>query len=142
MEDMASVKHRPVTDEEFRAAQRRGFEERWLSATHVSYDAARAELVVQLYSGATVAIPRTFFPQINHATPEQLTNVELSPAGWLIVFPALDADYSVIGLLREIFGLTEQQRRAGATKSPARAAASRANGKKGGRPRNGAGSTK
>jgi hypothetical protein len=61
--------------------------------------------------------------------------VELSPAGWLIVFPALDADYSVAGLLREIFGFTAQQRRAGATKSPARAAASRANGKKGGRPK-------
>jgi hypothetical protein len=135
MEDMASVKHRPVTDEEFEAAEQRGFEERWLSATHVSYDSARAEVVLQLYSGVTVRIPRRFFAHIGHATAAELANVELSPAGWLIVFPALDADYSVAGLLREIFGLTAQQRRAGATKSPARAAASRANGKKGGRPK-------
>ncbi|HEV2739422.1 MAG TPA: DUF2442 domain-containing protein [Candidatus Elarobacter sp.] len=135
MEDMASVKRRPVTDEEFDAAARRGFEERWLSATRVSYDASRSEVVVQLYSGVTVAVPRRFFPHIQHATAAELTNVELSPAGWLIVFPALDADYSVAGLLREIFGLTEQQRRAGATKSLARAAASRENGKKGGRPK-------
>jgi hypothetical protein len=135
MKDMASVKHRVVTDEEFQAAERRGFEERWLAAVRVSYDASRAEIVVQLYSGVTVAIPRRFFRYIEHATVEELTNVELSPAGWFIVFPALDADYSVAGLLREIFGLTEQQRRAGATKSPARAAASRLNGKKGGRPK-------
>jgi hypothetical protein len=135
MDDMASVRRLPVTDDEFQAAKRRGFEERWLSATHVSYDASRGEIVLRLYSGATVTIPRSFFPQIEHATAEELANVELSPAGWLIVFPALDADYSVVGLLRDVFGLTEQQRRAGATKSPARAAASRANGKKGGRPK-------
>lgn len=135
MEVMASVKHRPVTDDEFEAAKRRGFEERWLSATHVSYDAARSAVDLQLYSGVTVTIPRSFFAHIEHATAADLANVELSPAGWLIVFPALDADYSVAGLLREIFGLTAQQRRAGATKSPARAAASRANGKKGGRPK-------
>ena len=137
MEDMASVKRRPVTDEEFHAAERRGFEERWLSATCVSYDSARAEVVLELFSGVTIAIPRRFFPQVDHATASDLENVELSPAGWLIVFPALDADYSVAGLLREIFGLTEQQRRAGATKSAARAAASRTNGKKGGRPKKG-----
>ena len=135
MEDMASVRRRPRTDDEFRTAERRGVEERRLSATHVSYDAPRAEILLRLYSGATVTIPRRFFFQIEHATDSELANVELSPAGWLIVFPALDADYSVVGLLRDVFGLTEQRRRAGATKSPARAAASRANGKKGGRPK-------
>jgi hypothetical protein len=49
---------------------------------------------------------------------------------------ALDIDLSIPGLLAGLFGTTAYiARRAGRTKSPAKASAARVNGAKGGRPR-------
>jgi hypothetical protein len=74
-------------------------------------------------------------PVFASAEPRDLTDVELSPMGSSIRFPLLDADFAVQALIRHAFGVNEANRIAGATKSPARAAASRSNGAKGGRPR-------
>lgn len=61
------------------------------------------------------------------------------PAGTGISWPQLDVDVSVPGLAMEIFGsktwMRELAKRAGSATSAAKAAAARANGKKGGRPR-------
>ena len=132
---MASVKRHVPTDAEIEAARRLATEERPKSAVAAKYDKASDEVVLRHYCGATVHIPRKLFPHIETALPRELADIELTPTGTGIRFPALDADYSVPGLLRTIFGLSEGNRRAGATRSSARAAASRKNGKKGGRPK-------
>ena len=70
------------------------------------------------------------------ATDDQLAAVEILGNGYGLHWEALDADISVPGLLAGIFGTKAYMARlAGRTKSPAKAAAARANGAKGGRPR-------
>jgi hypothetical protein len=69
-----------------------------------------------------------------------LADVEIAGAGHALHWPQLDADFTVPGLLMGVFGTrawmaSEFARRAGQAKSPAKAAAARANGRKGGRPR-------
>jgi hypothetical protein len=65
--------------------------------------------------------------------------IEISPAGWGLHFPKLDADVYVPALFEGIYGskawMKQLASRAGSVKSEAKAATSRENGKKGGRPR-------
>jgi hypothetical protein len=74
--------------------------------------------------------------RINSVDRSFASAVEVSPLGTSLRFPRLDADFAVHALIRRAFGANEGYRRAGATKSPARAAGSPENGKKRGRPRN------
>ena len=78
-------------------------------------------------------------PALASATPEQLADVELGPGGSGLQWEALDVDLSVAGLLLSSLGrsqkLSELARITGQVSTPAKAAAARANGAKGGRPR-------
>ena len=88
-----------------------------------------------LKSGAIVNLPVAAISELAKATPSQLAKLHLLPTGAAIEQRELDIDLSVPGLLRDALGFGEiQQRRAARTKTPAKAAASRANGAKGGRP--------
>jgi hypothetical protein len=74
------------------------------------------------------------------ATPSELANIEISPSGLGIHFPRVDADLYVPGLLSGMFGsktfmAAELGRAGGKTRSAAKSAAARANGRRGGRPR-------
>jgi hypothetical protein len=70
------------------------------------------------------------------ATDEDLAAVEILGAGYGLHWEALDVDLSIPGLLAGLFGTKAYMaRRAGQAKSPAKAAAARENGRKGGRPR-------
>jgi hypothetical protein len=126
------------TDAELEAAAERGrvaqqSEPRALSAR---YDAKAERIVVELTSGATFAFPPTLVQGLAGATPEQLADIQLSPIGYGLHWPQLDEDYSVPGLMNGLFGTAKWlAARAGRTPSPAKAAAARANGRKGGRPR-------
>ena len=69
-----------------------------------------------------------------------LANVEVDGEGFILHWPALEADLFVPALVAALFGTrawmaAASARHAGAAKSPAKAAAARANGAKGGRPR-------
>jgi hypothetical protein len=134
MEQVARVKRVP-TDAEIEAARARGRLEMAASAASVAYDRRRDVIVVTMRSGAIATIPRTLIPVVAEAEPRSVADVELSPLGSSLRFPSLDADFAVLGLIRRVFGVNEANRIAGATKTPARATASRANGAKGGRPR-------
>jgi hypothetical protein len=95
--------------------------------------------MMELSSGIIFGFPASSIPALAKATPAQLVAVELSPGGGGLHWEQLDADLSVPGLLLSAIGrsqkLTELARLAGQTKSFAKAAASRENGAKGGRPR-------
>jgi hypothetical protein len=104
-------------------------------ATRAEFDRKRDALIFTMRSGAVATIPRMLVPLVADADPRLANHVELSPMGTSVRFPRLDADFAVQGLIRHAFGVNETNRIAGSTRSPARARASRANGRKGGRPR-------
>jgi hypothetical protein len=73
---------------------------------------------------------------LEEATDEQLAEIKILGAGYGLHWEALDADLSIPGLLAGLFGTKAYMaRQAGQATSPAKAAAARANGAKGGRPR-------
>jgi hypothetical protein len=123
-----------LTAVEVEAARELGKAEMAAGAISADYDPRRDALVLTMRSGASALIPRSLIPVVADADPQLAADIELSPMGTSIRFPALDADFAVQGLIRRAFGVNEANRIAGATKSSARAAASRANGRKGGRP--------
>ncbi len=130
---MARIK-REVSSEEIVAARARGRDEMAGAAATATYDRRRDVIVITMRSGAIASIPRILIPIVSDAGRRAAADVELSPMGSSLRFPSLDADFAVQGLIRHVFGVNEMNRIAGATKSSARAAASRANGAKGGRP--------
>jgi hypothetical protein len=127
-----------ITNAEFEAASRRGrriavHEPRAASAR---YDRRRDRIVVELTNGCTFAFPPQLAQGLAEASAEQLSQVEVLGAGYGLHWEALDIDFTVPGLLAGIFGTrSHMARMAGRTTSPAKAAAARANGAKGGRPR-------
>ena len=131
---MARLK-RVSTDAEIAAARARGRAEMATGAAMVANDRRRDAIVVTMRSGAIATIPRTLIPVVAEAAPRNAADVQLSPMGSSLHFPSLDADFAVLGLIRRVFGVNEANRIAGATRSKARAAPSRVNGAKGGRPR-------
>lgn len=94
---------------------------------------------MELSNDYLYGFPVASIPELAKASTKQLAAVEISPGGFGLHWEELDADLEVAGLLMSSLGrkekLTELARIAGRTKSPAKAAASRANGAKGGRPR-------
>ena len=93
-------------------------------------------IVVDLTNGCTFAFPPRLAQGLETATDEQLGAVEILGAGYGLHWEPLDVDLSVPGLMAGLFGTQAYMaRRAGQAKSPAKAAAARANGAKGGRPR-------
>ena len=132
---MALLRQRGPTAAEIEAARERGEAEMASGASVARYDRRRDAVVLRMRSGAVATIPRSLIPVVADAEPGAATDLELSPMGTSLRLPRLDADFAVQGLIRRVFRVNEANRIAGATKSPARAAASRANGRKGGRPR-------
>ena len=105
-------------------------------AAGARYDGASGHVVVELTNGCTFAFPARLTQGLERATDEQLAAVEILGAGSGLHWEELDVDLSVPGLLAGLLGTAAwMARRAGRTTSPAKAAAARANGKRGGRPR-------
>jgi hypothetical protein len=108
-------------------------------ATSAYYDRRSGRVMMELTSGFIFGFPVSSVPALANATPAQLATVELGPGGGSLRWEELDADLSVPGLLLSSIGrsekLTELARLAGQARSPEKAASSRANGAKGGRPR-------
>ncbi len=128
------------------AARAREVRERATGRRAVSayYDRQSGRVMMELTSGFVFGFPAKSIPALAKASPQQLAAVELSPRGSGLHWEDLDTDLSVPGLLLSSIGRSERfselARLAGRTKSPAKAAAARANGTKGGRPRKVAGS--
>lgn len=105
-------------------------------AAAVRYDPRLERVVVDLTNGCLFAFPPRLAQGLEAATDAELATVEVLGAGYGLHWEALDVDLSVPGLLAGLFGTQAYMaRRAGLATSAAKAAASRANGAKGGRPR-------
>lgn len=109
-------------------------------AVSARYDRRVARVVVSLDGGLELAFPPHLAEGLDHAKPDDLTDIEITPSGLGLHFPKLDADLYLPALLEGIFGSRQWMARlmgqtGGAARTPAKAAASRENGKLGGRPR-------
>jgi hypothetical protein len=130
-----------LTTEEFEAAKVRGkARTRGPRAESAYYDADRNRIIVRLTTGGEIGSAPSDVEGLQHASSEDLKSVEVEAFGLSLHFPALDVDLYVPALLEGVFGskrwMAAQLGAAGGrARSPAKAAASRANGKRGGRPR-------
>lgn len=127
-----------LTNEQIEAANERGriFRQTHPHATAARYDAKADRVIVELINGATFAFPPRLVQGLHEADPAEIAEVEVIGAGYGLHWERLDLDYSVPGLMNGVFGTAKwMAARAGRATSPAKAAAARANGAKGGRPR-------
>lgn len=109
-------------------------------AVAAHYDRRSGRIVIHLSSKLDVSFLPHDAQDLEHAKPSQLEKIEISPSGFGIHFPKLDADLYLPGLLEGFLGserwmATRLGHLGGKSKSPAKRAASRANGRLGGRPR-------
>jgi hypothetical protein len=107
-------------------------------AVAASYDESNDAFVLTLRGNVALVIPRERIPGLAAHNAGALRNVELEGGGEYIRWPALDVDHAVPFLLAGVLGIRtvrENARRAGSVRNPKKAAAVRANGAKGGRPR-------
>jgi hypothetical protein len=124
------------------AARRREQIERGigLRAASALYDVAHERVVLELTNGVAFAFPVNIVRGLAKASSEERAALELSPSGDGVLWPKLDTDVSVPGLIAEAFGRDAVAkvlgRLGGQVKSEAKANAARENGAKGGRPRN------
>lgn len=109
------------------------------SAVSVSYDPRLKRLHVELASGTAIAIPVCKLQGLSDAKPGRLSDIRIEGNGYGLHWPALDVDVLVPELIAGCFGtkawMSALARHAGRRTSAAKAAAARANGRKGGRPR-------
>ncbi|MEX2016508.1 MAG: DUF2442 domain-containing protein [Candidatus Hydrogenedentales bacterium] len=140
---------RELSDEEmkaimagFPAARRRGR----LSLLHKPHarsaevDLATRMLHVHLTNDCSFAIPVDVIPSLRGVSDRDLLKVELDTKyGFGLRWDKLDIDLEVGGLARVVMGGISAMRElaaiGGSARTPAKAAAARENGKKGGRPR-------
>jgi Protein of unknown function (DUF2442) len=126
----------------FDLATKRGERRRAHEPTAVAarYDRPRDRVVIDLSTGYEVAFPPRRSQGLERAKPADLETIEISPSGFGLHFPKLDADLWLPALLEGVFGSRRWMAarlgsRGGKAKSKAKARAARANGKLGGRPR-------
>jgi Protein of unknown function (DUF2442) len=119
-------------------SDRRRRDEPW--ALDARYDRQRDRIVVHLSTGLEIAFAPRDAQGLENATAEDLATIEISPSGLGLHFPRLDADLYLPGLLEGYLGSKRWMaarlgRTGGGARSPAKTAASRTNGRLGGRPR-------
>lgn len=130
-----------VTEQELAQAEARSEKQRQAGhAVSARYDRRASRIVVGLNTGLELAFPPALAEGLAGAAPEELAEIEISPAGLGLHGPTLDADLYIPGLLQRVFGsrqwMAAQLGAAGGRASnPVKAASSRMNGRKGGRPR-------
>jgi len=130
------------TDAQLEAAEAQGRKmlETEPRATAARYDPSTGRVVVDLVNGCTYAFPARLVQDLRGVGDAALAGVEVDGMGFNLHWPTLDVDLHVPALVSGVFGTRawmarELARIAGRATSPAKAAASRANGARGGRPR-------
>src|SRR5260370_8910865 len=109
-------------------------------AVSARYDRKNGRIVIHLSSNVDLSFSPHDAQGLEKAKPSQLEEIEISPSGFGIHFPKLDADLYLPAILEGFLGSKKWMasrlgQMGGRSKSAAKRTASRANGKLGGRPR-------
>ena len=109
-------------------------------AVAAKYDRKTGRVIVHLSSKLALSFSPDDVEGIQGAPPSQLAKMEISPSGFGIHFPLLDADIYIPSLLEGFLGsrtwmASRLGQIGGRSTSKAKKVAARANGKLGGRPR-------
>ena len=133
-----------LTEADFARAEARGRDALTTEprARDAAYDPATGRVSVNLLNGCTYIFPVGLVQDLANATPDELGVVQVDGQGFNLHWPVLNVDLYVPGLVAGVFGTVDWTKRAlaragGRATSEAKAAAARANGAKGGRPRKG-----
>jgi len=136
------VAHVAVTDEQIDAAIARGHRHALPRVVEARYDEENEEVAIRLENGVRLAFPRSLLQGLERASAAQVAQIEIAGPGTGLYWPQLDVGHYVRGLLDGVFGtkrwMQELGRRGGQSRTVAKSAAARENGKKGGRPKKGA----
>ncbi len=108
-------------------------------ATQAHYDTVTGRITLELTNGCSYVFPAHLVQDLQDASSADLALIEVDWLGFNLHWPALDVDLYVPALVAGVFGTRswmtrELARVAGQKTSPAKAAAARSNGSKGGRP--------
>lgn len=128
-------------DEQIKQAKAAGLKalENEPRAQSARYDATRRQIIVDLTNGCSFIFPVDKAQGLAGASDDDLAEIEVLGKGFGLHWEKLDADLSIPALVVGAFGskawMRELARRGGSATSAAKAAAARANGSKGGRPR-------
>ncbi len=131
-----------ISHKEFLAATRRA--RRMQAATpmavNAQYNKKANRIVVSLSTKVELMFNPVDAQGLEDATPAQLSEIEISPSGFGLHWPQLDADLWVPGLLEGAMGSRKWMAarlgaQGGKARSLAKRTAARANGALGGRPR-------
>ncbi|MBD5633834.1 MAG: DUF2442 domain-containing protein [Candidatus Eremiobacteraeota bacterium] len=126
------------TDAEIDAAIARGKAAPGLTAIEASYDRTFDKVRISFDDGMEVSFPRLKLQGLEIENLEQLEKIEIEGAGTSLYWPRIDVGHYIPGLLQGVFGsrawMAKIGSRGGSVSTIAKAAAARANGKKGGRP--------
>lgn len=131
-----------MTDADFEAANKRGAAKKaaFPAAVAVRYDRRISRDVISLASGLVIAFAPRDAQGLENAHPADLVDAEISPSGLGVHFPKMDAGVYIPGLLEGFLGskrrmASQMGKTGGKVLSEGQAAAARANGRLGGRPR-------
>jgi hypothetical protein len=109
-------------------------------AVAAHYDRKTGRIVVELSPKVIVSFLPGDVEGLENAKPSQLSAIEISPSGFGLHFPSVDADLYVPGILEGLLGskrwmASRLGQIGGQSRSRAKKVAARTNGRLGGRPR-------
>ncbi len=109
-------------------------------ATAARYDRKADRVILSLSTNLEIMFSPKNAQGLEHAKPSQLEPIEISPSGYGIHFPKLDADLYLPALLEGFLGSRKWMAarlgaEGGKARTTAKASAARTNGTLGGRPR-------
>jgi Protein of unknown function (DUF2442) len=111
-----------------------------LAVISARYDPGRGRVVVKLRPNLELSFPPEDVQGLENANPSDLKPIEVSPSGFGLHFPKIDADVYIPAVLEGTLGSRKWMaarlgQSGGRSKSRAKRAASKANGRLGGRPK-------
>ena len=110
------------------------------AATSAYFDRKSGNIIIKLSTGVGIFFSPKDAQGLEDATPAQLSEIEITPSGFGLRFPMLDADLYIPAILEGFLGSRKWMAArlgsaGGSSRSKPKATAARANGSLGGRPR-------